>query len=240
MPGRSPGCSPGCSLGSSRRSFLSGSPVALAVFALLNACGSRESVTDSGACDPWAVAVVDFVPGEGAGYGAEDLPGVVLGPPEGGQATQGALDVVSLGLGGTLSVELGCPVVDGDGPDLFIYENPFVVGGGPRVYTDPARVEVSVDGQTWASWPCVPPSSPVGLDDGVDGCAGLAPVAANARNGWIGTPEGGGDPFDLATLAPEVIDLEGGIRFVRIVDVSTTGSEPNAGFDLDAVASVVR
>jgi len=188
--------------------------------------------------------MVAFDPGDGAGFGAEGLPDVVLGPPDGGKTTQGALDVVSLGLGGTITVALGCPVDDGPGPDLFVYENPFVVAGGPRVFADPAAVAVSVDGEAWATFPCVPPSTAVAEDDGVDGCAGLAPVAANADNGLTGTPAGGGDAFDLATL--NVADdgsafvVGEGVRFVRVTDRGPGGAAPNAGFDLDAIASAVR
>jgi hypothetical protein len=197
-----------------------------------------------GACEPWATALVAFDPGDGAGYGADGLPGVVLGPPDGGKATQGALDVVSLGLGGAITLELGCPINDGDGPDLFVYENPFAIAGGPRVFADPAEVAVSVDGATWATFPCVPPPSSVADDDGPGGCAGMTPVSANGDNALTGTVQGGGDAFDLASLAG-VVDssdgaaVSGGVRFVRITDRSTGGAEPNAGFDLDAVAGAV-
>jgi hypothetical protein len=218
--------------------------VAWALFfsaAAATACAvAHDGGVDAGLCEPWAVRLVDFDPGEGAGFGAEDLPGVVLGPPDGGKATQGALDVVSLGLAGVITVELGCAVFDGPGPDLFVYENPFVVGGGPRVFADPAEVAVSVDGVAWVSFPCVSPGSPVADDDGVDGCAGLTPVAANADNGLIGTVEGGGDAFDLGSLAGDDVDVSLGVRFVRIADRSPGGAAPNAGFDLDAVGTPAR
>ncbi len=189
---------------------------------------------DSEACAPWAVDVVAFAPGEGAGFGDEDLPGVVLGPPHGGKSSQGSLDVVSLGTGGTITLALGCPAVDDDGPDLFVYENPFVVAGGDRVFVDPAEVAVSDDGDEWSTWPCEPPAGPVAEDDGEDGCAGLSPVAANADHGLHGLADGGGDAFDLATVGIERA------RFVRVTDRSTSGAAPNAGFDLDAVAAAER
>jgi len=212
------------------------SGVGVVVGVALPACGSDGSRAD-GACAPWATSLVAFEPGDGAGYGADGLPGVVLGPPDGGKATQGALDVVSLGLGGSITLELGCSVDDGDGPDLFVYENPFVVAGGPRVFADPAEVAVSVDGEAWATFPCVPPGSSVAADDGIDGCAGMTPVVANADNGLVGVAEGGGDAFDLASLP---VSPDGGVRFVRVTDRSAGGAEPNAGFDLDAVAGAVR
>jgi hypothetical protein len=207
-----------------------------AIAALAGACGGDDEDGHE-ACVPWATSLVAFDAGEGAGYGADGLPGVVLGPPDGGKSTQGALDVVSLGVGGTITLELGCPVVDGDGPDLFVYENPFVVAGGPRVFADPAEVAVSVDGETWAAFPCAPPASTVADDDGIDGCAGMTPVVANADNGLTGTLGGGGDAFDLKSLGAVV---DGGVRFVRVTDRSAGGAEPNAGFDLDGVAGAVR
>jgi hypothetical protein len=193
------------------------------------ACGAVGASPDDGAasrpCDPWAVAVVAFEPGEGAGYGADDLPAVVLGPPDGGKTTQGALDVVSLGLGGSITVELGCPATDGPGPDLFIYENAFVVGGGPRVFADPAEVAVSADGIAWATFPCTPPSTPVAEDDGVDGCAGFGPVAANADNGWTGTPAGGGDAYDLAGWTAALRNPGGAGGSPGVTDSGATGSD---------------
>jgi hypothetical protein len=209
-----------------------GVAVTLAVAAVA-ACGGDGAATTID-CEPWAVDVVEFVPGEGAGYGEDGLPDVVLGPPDGGKATQGALDVVSLGIGGAITLALGCTAVDDDGPDLFVYENAFVVSGTERSFGEAGELAVSADGTTWSTFPCAPPQSPVADDDGVDGCAGLAPVTANAGNDLAGRPAGGGDAFDLATVGvPEA-------RFVRIVDRTTTGAAPNAGFDLDAIALAVR
>jgi hypothetical protein len=196
-------------------------------------CGAA-SVGEDDACEPWAVEVVAFAPGDGAGFGRDGLPDVVLGPPDGGKTTQGALDVVSLGVGGVITLRLGCPAVDADGPDLFVYENAFVVDGTARSFADPAEVAVSADGEAWTPFPCAVPASPVADDDGIDGCAGLAPVLANADNDLAGRVEGGGDAFDLGSLGV------GTASFVRITDRSTAGAAPHAGFDLDAVAVARR
>ena len=68
-------------------------------------------------------------------------------------------------------------------------------------------------------------------DDGVDGCAGLSPVTANADNGLAGVfPDGGGDGFDLGAIG---VDRA---VFVRLHDRSSGGSANNAGFDLDAIS----
>jgi hypothetical protein len=60
-------------------------------------------------------------------------------------------------------------------------------------------------------------------------------VLANERNGLAGDlAAGGGGGFDLAAV--DVDDA----RFVRITDRASGGSGENVGFDLDAVAAVVR
>ena len=210
----------------------------IAAITLLGGCGDSlssvvDDVTDDGLC---AVAdVVRFDPGEGSGHGSDRLPGVVIGVPDGGKTSEGSLDVLSLGLGGELIVRLSCDVVDGDGVDLVVYENAFLVGSTGNAFAEPAEIAVSADGETFHAFSCEAPTAQVAPDDGIDGCAGLAPVAANAENGLAGVfPDGGGDGFDLASVGLERV------RFVRIRDRSAAGATPNAGFDLDAVVAVVR
>ena len=74
---------------------------------------------------PFAGRVVSFTPGEFAGFGQEGLPHIVLGPPHGAGAGMGSLDVLSLGRGGDIVLELGLLLVDGPGVDLLVFENPF-------------------------------------------------------------------------------------------------------------------
>ena len=50
--------------------------------------------------DPFADAVASFTPGTNAGFGADQLPQIVLGPPRGSGLLQGSFDVLSLGNGG--------------------------------------------------------------------------------------------------------------------------------------------
>ena len=181
--------------------------------------------------DPFAVEVVDFQPGEGAGFGQDRFPEVVLGPPHGGGERAGSLDVLSLGRGGAIVLRLGRAAVDGPGPDLLVFENPFRFPGG--VFVEPGEVSVSDDGEVWATFPC-DPSAPEAT-----GCAGVDPVLANVETNDLDptNPEqAGGDAFDLADVGLETA------RFVRIVDV---GGEPgfgapSEGFDLDALAVVTR
>lgn len=175
--------------------------------------------------DPFADAVVDFSPGAGAGYGQDGYPDVVLGSPEGG-GESGGLDVLSLGQEGTIILtfdDLG--IVDGEGPDLLVFENPF------PGWTERGAVAASEDGVTFLEWPC-DPSDEAG---GYPGCAGVALVYATSTNGVdAADPEtAGGDAFDLADLGLSRA------RYVRITDSGTsTYDGVSGGFDLDAIAIV--
>lgn len=193
----------------------------LAMWALC--CASCDSGPGA-AADPYAGRVVSFQPGPGAGYGQERLPQVVLGPPSGGGPTAGGLDVLSLGQGGSIVLELTEDVVDGPGPDLLVFENPFPGN------EETGLVAVSLDGATFQEWPCDPLDAP----GGYPGCAGVRPVLSAPDNGIPATDpaRAGGDAFDLLALGvPRA-------RFVRIRDSGRNRnySAPTGGFDLDAIA----
>lgn len=208
-----------------------------AVLALaLAACG-EDAGDPPVASEPGLVSgasIVRFEPGDGAGFGQEQLPGVVLGLPKGKGNLAGGLDVLSLGVGGEIVIELAAPVVDGTGADLLVFENPFWPNGDAEiVFAELAEVSVSEDGEQWHVFPCRPdaPVSPGRWP----GCAGWTPTQAFTQEqldaGEVAlTPEAlGGDAFDLADLGVERV------RFVRVRDLSTQGIAPSAGFDLDAV-----
>jgi hypothetical protein len=174
--------------------------------------------------DPFADAIVSFTPGPGAGFGQASLPGVVLGPPLGAGPYAGSLDVLSLGDRGEIVLALVDQVaVDGDGPDLIVFENPF------PGWIEPGEVAVSEDGVTWAVFPCAPHAP------GAPGCAGVQPVLSHPANGVSPTDPAvaGGDAFDLAAV---------GLARAAFVRVRDTGAISaigvSAGFDLDAVAIV--
>jgi len=176
--------------------------------------------------DPYADAVISFTPGENAGFGQEDLPDIVLGPPEGAGEFGGSTHVVSLGNGGEIVLEfLDVPLIDGPDADLIVFENAFVG------WLEKGFVAVSEDGVVWHEWPCDPEDA----DGGYPGCAGVEPVFANAANGLDPTdPEvAGGDAFDLADLGLSEA------HYVRIRDSGTNiyGGD-TGGFDLDAIAVV--
>ena len=184
------------------------------------------------ASDPWIDNVRAFEPGPSAGFGAAELPRIVLGPPRGLGASQGSVDVVSLGNGGRITVSFDDnAVVDGEGDDLVIFENPF--WGGTLLFAELAFVEVSPDGVDWYAFP---------WDAGTwEGLAGREPVLANPANGMDPLdPASGGDRFDLADVGLDFV------RFVRITDAGSLVDDPGnhsyagtkGGFDLDAAAAI--
>jgi hypothetical protein len=207
--------------------------VACAAAALGLGCGERAP------SHPDAVPVVggtpvDFVPGEGAGYGTAQYPDIVEGGPEGGGETSGSLDVLSLGAGGTLTFEFpGYVLCDGPGPDLLVFENAFYAAGDPtQVFAEPAFAGVGDDpGGPFTEWPCAAAAPPY------EGCAGVTPVLASSANGVDPTdPDAaGGDAFDLADLGRDEL------RYVRLRDAATAPPPPGAttaGADIDAVVAL--
>jgi hypothetical protein len=181
-------------------------------------------------CSGFVVSVESVTYGPGAGFGQDEMPGVVFGPPEGGGALKGSLDVVSLGNGGTIILGFGeQTIVDGEGPDFIVFENPFFAGGDESApFHELATVEVSADGEAWTAFPCTALEAPFGA------CAGWQPVYAGSADPSIdpSDPElAGGDAFDLAALGLAEA------RFVRITDrPDQTGFQ--GAFDLDAIALV--
>ena len=196
----------------------------IAMLACLALPGCASEALEEAGPDPWADLVISFSPGEQAGFGAAGLPGVVLGAPQGKGASAGSTDVVSLGRSGTIVVafdDIG--LVDGPGPDLLVFENPF------SGFVESGRVAVSQDGQTWHSWPCTGEEP----DLSQSSCAGVRPVLAHgaATIDLQALDEVGGDAFDLQELG--LSDA----RFVRIEDTGRNSYEgTTGGFDLDAVA----
>ncbi len=187
--------------------------------------------------DRFVTKVVSFTPGDCAGFGIPQMPGVVEGPPVGGGALQGGLDVVSLGYQGEIVVAFDPnAIVDGPGPDFIVFENAFYANGDPQhPAADLGEVSVSDDGTTWKTWPCTAaPAPPYGT------CAGWHPVYSAPGNGIspLDPKTAGGEAYDLADVGLTHA------RYVRIRDIGseTCPAEPpkptTLGFDLDAVAVV--
>lgn len=181
-------------------------------------------------CAGYATEVVDVSYGPMAGFGQEQMPGIVLGAPRGAGELSGSLDVVALGNGGSITLGFGEQVlVDQDGPDLIVFENAFFPGGDPsHPFAELATVEVSADGETWFAYECTATSYPYGA------CAGWHPVIAGSEGSKADPHDpaaAGGDAFDLADVGLSEA------RFVRITDRPDTEGL-SGSFDLDAVALV--
>ena len=207
--------------------------------------------------DPYADAVLDFTPGPGAGFGQAEMPGIVQGAPIGEGPLLGGLDVVSLGQGGTLSLEfVDNVVVDGPGFDFTIFENAFfttVFGFVADPFAEPGRVSVSQDGVQWFAFPCADapleppfypgcagvyptlsiPTDPTTAHASVPSVAGLADIVGQPEDILDDLEGSGGDSFDIGVLGLEWI------AFVRIEDVGPAlGQSGTIGMDIDAVAAV--
>jgi hypothetical protein len=183
---------------------------------------------------PYAHEVVSFIAGENAGYNADALPDIVLGPPRGLGNEAGSLDVLSLGSGGEIVLAFGNrSIVDGPGADFVVFENAFWPGGdASQVFAELAEVSVSEDGETWLSFSC---ASEGDGDGAFPGCAGWTPTLAYDAETLVplDLEQTGGDGFDLAEVGLSRA------RFVKLRDLATLpAAGTNAGFDLDAVGIV--
>lgn len=206
----------------------------LAVVGLLVGCGPAGH---SSRGEPFVGEVVEYSPTDSGGFGAENFPDVVLGPPRGGGQSSGSTDVLSLGCGGSIILGFDEPgITDGPGPDFIVFENAFVPSSGGEPFVEPGEVSVSVDGEDWTVFPCI-----VTGEQAPAGCAGVTPVITHPDNSISPTdPDAaGGDAFDLADVGLDRV------LYVRIVDRTEEyyGSRiwctpPKGGFDLDAVSVV--
>ncbi len=185
--------------------------------------------TDAGP-DAFADRIVSFTAGEFAGFGQDKLPNIVLGAPNGRGPSGGSLDVLSLGKQGEIVLAFDdIALVDGEGPDLLVFENAF------PGWIETGEVSVSDDGTTWFTFPC----DPADAAGGYPGCAGVHAVLSSRTNGVdpLDPAAAGGDAFDLSDL---------GLAHARYVRVRDTGHNDlnglgyvgnTGGFDLDAVAA---
>ena len=199
---------------------------------LLAVVASLLLLPTPGQADPCPDSVVAYTPGADGGFGSEFLPDIVLGLPRGTGEFAASTDVVSLGDGGQIVLSFDDNViVDGPGPDLRIFENPFRNGPG-LFFREAGFVELSPDGLVWTrlAWDAA----------SFAGLAGITPVFANPQNGLDPrTAAAGGDAFDLADAGLAEV------RFVRIVDPGAVVADPGnvfpirgiqkSGFDLDAM-----
>ncbi len=238
-----------------RSAFMRLATLALAFLTVLQVAGWAQCFPDR---------VASFSPGPGAGFGQSFFPQNVLGPPNGNANPQlpnaSEADLLSLGVGGSIVLEfISNVVVDGPGPDLTVFENPFQPIGYPDfVFAETATVYVSTDSLTWVTFPFEfdDPGTTAGLYEKwrYRGLAGVTPVYSSPMNGISPFDPGvsGGDFFDLRLLGLTYV------KYIKIADTGTTdiaptldsrgnvvndpgnamNAPPTAGFDLDAVAAI--
>ncbi len=181
--------------------------------------------------DHYMDEVTSFEPGAHAGFGADQFPNIVLGPPQGSGSGLGGFHVLSLGVGGEIVLKSVTPILNGGGFDFIVFENAFYAGGNPNnPFAEPGEVAVSQDGSQFFSFPCAKTDAPF-----FPGCAGVHPVYANPLTNSI-------DPTDPATAGGDAFDLEAlGLewaQYVRVRDLSSGGGGNSAGFDLDAISII--
>ncbi|MEM6674840.1 MAG: hypothetical protein AAF726_18475 [Planctomycetota bacterium] len=189
--------------------------------------------------DRFATSILDYQ--QGSGGGIFD-PSNLLGGPQGFGLGGGALDVLTLGVSGQVTCGFDVTIVDGPGADFTVYENPFVVGGGPAIFAEYAFVEVSTDGVNFARFPSTLPLEPSvwGANRGLSGnTPGIANVLTNTIDPFDPV-ESGGDSFDLSELALDPLVVGGqvdlqNIQQVRLVDVGVNSA---GGSDFDAIAVI--
>jgi hypothetical protein len=192
------------------------------------------------AIDPQGIdTVYMFTPGIGqtAGQAPEYFPKNIFGLPDTSARenipVSAPTSVCSFGYLGEIIVGWKDAIlIDGEGKDFTIFENPFYYGSNnERTFAEPATVSVSKDGITYVTFPVDSLS--------LEGFAGVTPVKGNASP--FDPTQSGGDSFDLADIN---IDS---IRFIKISDAANiildNTSHPFfdptvSGFDLDALVGL--
>jgi hypothetical protein len=166
--------------------------------------------------------------GSNSGFGFDNYPDVIYGAPG------GTMDVLSLGNAGSITIVFNNYIImNGDGIDFTIFENPFTG------WEECAEVSVSDDGINYYTFICDQMD-----DDGnglYEGCAGKDPVSIGLSDDEYRDPSlSGGDQFDLDDLG---LDLET-VKYMMITDIGLCGSTASvpsgtsAGFDFDALAII--
>ncbi len=148
-------------------------------------------------------------------------PGLVLNLSQTG-GIFGSSHVVSLGDGGSITLEFDSGIGDGIGNDFAVFENGFVDQGSGFFFGEFAFVEVSSDGINFARFPSTSlQTGPIRKFDVVD--------PSNYHNLAGDQLIGVGTGFDLHDLWNDPLFLNAtldmtDVRFVRIVDVIGDGS----------------
>jgi len=208
--------------------------------------GCTALFKDSSAFVAWAVsAEINRGPMQ---VGIDSLGLASVGTGESALGKAGENGIVSLGDGGTATLQFANPIRDGQGWDFAVFENSF-----DGLFLELAFVEVSSDGERFVRFPSTSLTDTAKHFTGFDT---LNPEQIhNLAGKYISLY---GTPFDLSELADSSgIDIQR-ITHVRLVDVIGTAQPeyaqrdaggrivrdpwptpfPSSGFDLDAVGVI--
>ena len=182
--------------------------------------------------------VYSFKPGSGQNSGQDSgfFPRNIIGLPDTNardnfQAADPAT-ILSIGLGGEIIVGFkNYILIDGPGADFTVFENAFINPVTQKVFAEPAKIAVSIDGINYIEFPYDMKT--------LNGCAGKTPT--NGDKNPFAPEESGGDKFDLSEIGVD------SVRWIKITDLCDTllKDESNpwydpiiSGFDLDAVVGL--
>ena len=209
----------------------------------------------------FATSVVELNFGEDPHQSYMD-PDKVIGGPRGLGENEGSLDVLSLGKNGDITFGFDIKIINGDGPDFIVFENPIYIMNQPgKVFGELLYVEVSTDGINFTRFPSISTTTQPGsiYPDDVENLAGVNPVYSNVDTNNIDPfdPDvSGGDPFDLDDLIDHPLVLSGDvdlndINYIRLIDIVGDGSSYDSignpiydsismdnGADIDAVSII--
>lgn len=190
---------------------------------------------------PYADSVVAYNFGTNTNFGQDSayFPANILGFPDTAASSSAPSsvpeEICALGMGGEIILAFTDNVIiNGEGSDFTVFENPFIVQAGPRkgeVFAEPAKVAVSYDGINFYEFPFDTLT--------LEGCAGVTPV--NGNEDPLNPELSGGDSFDIGLFGLD------SVKFVKITDVTEIiKNDPEHpffdftanGFDLDAVVAV--
>jgi hypothetical protein len=151
-------------------------------------------------------------------FGSEDM---ANGTPK------GALDVVSLGDGGSAILTFDFPIRNGNGSDFAVFENGLKMQEAPfQYFLELAFVEVSTDGKRFVRFPAVS-NSPIDIQIGSFGQIDPAKIN-NLAGKYVSNY---GTPFDLEELKDSSgINIDS-INYVKITDVVGDISSKYASHD---------
>jgi len=223
--------------------------VAVVLASPLSGCGEEGAAADAEA--ELADVVVD-APGH-TGEGLKDSSHAIDGVHGAGAAAGNADDVFSLGYAAGEDDYLvlswgGRRVTNGAGAEIVVFENAFLVSGGPEAFMDLAVVYLSRDGATWAAFPhdyvAQDETAYSTLPEDWKGFAGIAPVLLNDDTNPV-------DPFDAAAAGGDHFDLDllpdtgeaaaikaEGFRYLKIVAApSETNPDTGAPYVKDAISN---